>query len=74
MDKVVIYAIGITACSCCVEDELTRDQIEREVNKISPTGIGSKWTISADTNFKDGTANPSICPEHPNRLHYLMNC
>jgi hypothetical protein len=71
--KVCVLRMGIVYLSVCAVKELTRDEVEIEVNKISPTGISSQWKIS-DEPFSDGSPNPCQCKDDPNRLHYIMVC
>jgi hypothetical protein len=75
MDKVIVYSSGVVSCSVCVECGLSIKEIEKEVNAINPTGVGSKWEISKDKTFSDGKhTNPCICESDNTRLHYLLNC
>lgn len=75
MNKVDIYSIGIVYLSACAEDSLSIEEITTEVNKLHPTKISSKWTLSEDKTFKDGiSTNPCKCNQHSNRLHYLFTC
>ncbi len=74
MEPIIIYSKGIVAMSICVKKDLTISHIEKEVNKMSPSGISSTWKISNDKTFKGGEPNPCVCEEHGNRLHYLLNC
>ena len=74
MSKVTIYSNGIVHCSVCVHDaEMSRKEIEAEVNRQNPSGI-SLWTISSEKCFADGSSNPKPCECEPERLHYLMVC
>lgn len=69
-----IYAEGICKMSACVENGTERDEIEQLANISRPTGIASRWTISAEP-FADGKPNPSPCDQHPkDRTHYLLEC
>jgi len=75
MENIIIYAQGLVSMSICVKSELTKEQIEKQVNILSPTGISSKWSISKDKTFQDGSPNPCDCNEHKGkRKHYLLNC
>jgi len=73
MEKIQIYTNGLVHCSVCVEKELSRSEIEREVNLVNPTGIDSRWKISNE-DFADKNKNPHKCEKDKNRLHYLMVC
>jgi len=74
MDAVIIYSIGMVAMSVCAKKNLTPKFIEKEVNRMSPTGISTDWVMSKDKKFKSGHPNPCQCEEHTNRKHYLLNC
>ena len=73
MDKVDIYASGVCSASVCVPKDMEHDEIERQVNAQSPTGIESRWQISEDK-FADGSDNPCPCSERSECSHYLLNC
>jgi hypothetical protein len=72
----VVYRIGTVHISVCVPKDMTVEDVEYAANREHPTGIGSKWTVSTDKTFADGTSpNPCPCDSHPSeRLHYLMVC
>ena len=71
---VIIYADGVAHCSVCAEKNLSRQQIEAEVNALSPTGLSGGWKID-EARFAGGEANPHPCEDAPDeRLHYLMVC
>lgn len=75
MEDVIIYSTGIVACSVCASNDLSPEQVEEEVNRISPTGISSNWRISEEETFKDGIPNPCPCEQNPEtRKHYLLHC
>jgi hypothetical protein len=75
MKKVIVYSSGTVSCSVCVEGQLTKKEIENEVNIVNPTGISSKWRISKDKIFSDGEhTNPCTCDKYLDRKHYLLNC
>jgi hypothetical protein len=69
-----IYCMGIPVCSVCVPAAWTREEVEQEVNRASPTGIDSPWKISPDALFRTGETNPCPCETDAERKHYLMNC
>lgn len=73
--KVHIYSNGIASCSVCATNDLSIKEITEEVNRISPTGISSKWAL-ADDEFFDGQekTNPCVCELDDNRKHYLFHC
>lgn len=66
--------------SVCVDKNLTREQVEEEANKTSPSGTERGWKISEDTHFakktdKDPLTNPCPCEQFPeSRMHYLLDC
>lgn len=75
MSEVEVYApFGIVHCSVCVPKDMSKEDIELEVNRINPTGISSEWKISDNTHFNTGETNPCICNQNPEKMHYLMNC
>lgn len=69
-----IYSEGLCALSVCVPNNATREEIERAVNAVHPSGIDSRWKISVDKTFKTGNPNPCDCEHTPTRKHYLLNC
>lgn len=75
MKNVIIYSEGICSLSVCVNKNFTVKQITDEINKIHPTGIKSKWSLSKNKTFRTGELNGCECNEHPTkRKHYLFNC
>jgi hypothetical protein len=71
---VVIYSNGIVHCSVCVEKDLSREEIEAQVNAANPAGTTHGWKIDEEP-FAEGAANPHPCEDAPEeRLHYLMVC
>lgn len=72
--KVIVYANGLPTASACVLKDLTKEEIEDEINLINPTGISSRWEISKDKEFKTGEKIPRQCEQEQNREHYLFNC
>ena len=73
MPKVVIYSEGVVALSVCAEGTLTKEDVAAEVNRISPTGINSKWSVSSES-FRSGEPNPRTCENDPTRKHWLLVC
>jgi hypothetical protein len=74
MERVIVYSSGIVSCSVCASGKLPKREVESEVNRINPTGIGSRWKISKDKTFSSGESNPCTCGKYKNRKHYLLNC
>lgn len=73
--SVNIYKMGPLTCSVCVPKELTREQVEAEVQRASPAGTERGWMVANDPTFKGGEPNPCPCNQHPGtRMHYLMEC
>ncbi len=68
-----IYASGVIHLSICVPENMDREAIVEEVNRMSPTGIRSQWQISEEP-FRTGESNPCVCEEDNTRKHYLMVC
>lgn len=72
-----IYSIvppGICMWSVCALNSLDVDEVMRQANMMSPTGISSRWQLS-DDQFADGHPNPSPCDQLPeSRTHYLLEC
>lgn len=52
-----VYSIGILACSVCAPPEMTREEVEKAVNAMNPTGVDSQWRVS-DEPFRTGEPNP----------------
>lgn len=73
-EMIDIYAHGMTHCSVCVPAELSRDEVEKQVNICYPAGGSLRWTVSRDTHFRGGQPNPCPCQSAAGRLHYLMEC
>jgi hypothetical protein len=74
-DQVQLYAYGLVACSVCAPSNLTRDEVEKAVNVLHPTGIDSPWRISSNPRFHGGGEQPGPCNYEPaERTHYLMEC
>ena len=75
MDKVIPYSIGILSASVCANNKLSPQEVEKEFNKVSPSGTTNGWKISDDTHFLQGKPNPCPCDKFPEtRKHYLFGC
>jgi len=72
--SVEVYSKGLVHCSVCVPKTLGDEAIAETVNKMNPTGIDSRWKVSADTTFADGSPNPNQCEHLPGNKHVLMVC
>lgn len=72
MQDVRVYAVGLTYASACVPEEMSREEIERQVNLQHPTGI-TPWHIAGEV-FTTGEANPHPCNKKAGHLHYLLSC
>ena len=71
--KVDIYGIGMVCLSVCAPKEMTREEVEVDVNAQHPSGVGP-WQI-ADEPFADGTENPHPCEKEPeHKQHFLLHC
>lgn len=67
-----MLATGFIYSSVCTS--LDDDEVTRRLNAEWPTGISSAWRI-ADEPFRDGTPNPTPCPEAAaTHRHILFNC
>lgn len=74
-EKVIPYSVGPLSASVCAANSLSPEEVEKEFNRISPSGTTNGWQISADTHFKGGAPNPCPCDKFPEtRKHYLFNC
>ncbi len=73
-EYVYIYAEGPVTISVCASKEMSRSEIERQVNDLRPTGIQSRWTISKDKRFDTGESIPCECDEDSSCQHWLLNC
>lgn len=73
-DGLLFLASGLCACSVCVPADWTKEQIESEANRKSPTGISSKWGISEEPKFATGHENGCDCDQVKSRKHWLLNC
>ena len=58
-----------SVCSCLPLKEITK-----RLNSEHPTGILSKWGLSEEKEFADGSPNPCHCQDSPDNKHYLFNC
>lgn len=74
MKRVKIYRIGLCYASVCADSKMSGDEVADEMNKLSPTGISSRWDISEDKEFSDKTPMPSPCHEDQDRTHWLLEC
>lgn len=73
--KVIVYSLGVTACSVCAPAGLTFAEVTAEANRQEPTMISSPWKVSDAPSFKSGEPNPCPCDTEPDaRRHYLMEC
>jgi hypothetical protein len=72
MGKISIYATGIFCCSACVPGDLSREQVEDEVNRVSLCGTAKGWTVSEDATFHGGQPMPCVCESDPTRKHWLL--
>jgi hypothetical protein len=74
-DQVLVYSLGIVACSVCAPTDMPPAMVVAEVNMQEPTGISSDWTLDEAPAFHTGQPNPSPCDKHPEvRTHYLLKC
>ncbi len=74
-DMLCIVPPGVVAMSVCCPRDWSRDAVERVANAKNPTGISSRWTISADECFSDGAENGCACDQTPaDRRHWLLTC
>jgi len=62
---------GLVFWAICTN--LPMEEAVAHANRMSPTGISSKWQLSED-NFPDGKENPHDCPDEPGNKDYLLNC
>lgn len=68
------YVIGYGLCYCSVCTSLDDEAAVVRVNRESPTGTSSDWSIDGEGHFADGTPNPSPCPHFPGYRHLLFSC
>ncbi|MCJ9696221.1 hypothetical protein MOV76_32130 [Rhizobium sp. PRIMUS64] len=73
-DELYCLTSGLVCCSVCAPADWTKEKIEQETNRKNPTGIESRWEISADENFATGQKNGCDCEQGAGRRHWLMNC
>lgn len=66
------YSVGLCSASVCTS--LSPEEATLCLNLRHPTGIASRWQLSEDTAFRDGTPHPCQCPDHPENKHYLFHC
>jgi len=71
---VEIYANGLCACSACAPGDMDAAQVAAAVNDANPTGIDSRWSVSADPFFRTGEPNPCPCNDDAARQHWLLEC
>ena len=62
---------GLVSWAICTS--LSQDEAIAYANRMSPTGISSRWALSEDK-LPDGKDNPHDCPDMPRHKHYLLEC
>lgn len=72
--KIIIYSHGPVHSSVCADKLMKMDEVLKQANELSPTGIESKWTLSKENHFATGLPNPCQCELDTNRIHYLLEC
>ena len=72
--RVEVYSVGLVCASACAPTDVSREEIEREVNAQHPTGVSSRWRISEETTFATGEPMPSPCNHGAERQHWLLSC
>jgi hypothetical protein len=72
-DMYFIGEPGLVAMYMCAPAGANRADIEAKANAENPTGIGSGWVISPETEIAGGS-HPRQCPDSAGRLHYMLNC
>lgn len=63
------YAVGLVHTSACTS--LTNEQATARLNEESPTGITSRWEVSAE-NFASGEVNGRACDIWPDTHRHLL--
>lgn len=72
---ITVYAVGMCAASACAANDVPLEAVEARVNAEHPTGIASRWRVSADAAFAGGEPNPCPCNDKPaTHRHILLNC
>jgi hypothetical protein len=77
MERVEIAQQTVLVVVACAVKDATKEEIERHVNSVIPTGISSKWGIAEEVyqgKDKPATKNPCPCDDHADRLHYVLYC
>ena len=69
-----VYSVGFVHCSACAPRDATPEEIRREADERSPTGLAHGWQISTDKTFANGDPMPRVCEQNPDRLHWLLDC
>jgi len=73
MRDVELYATGIVNVSCCALKMVSRQEVEKSVNRQNPSGV-SPWAIAKEEAFKNGALIPNQCEIHEDRQHWLLHC
>jgi hypothetical protein len=74
MTRIIIYTIGIVACSVCAPKGMSIEEVTAELNNESPTGLDHGWRLSDDKTFSGGEPMPCDCNVNSDRIHYLFVC
>jgi hypothetical protein len=79
-DQVILLHWGLVHCVVCAPVSVNTEEVVRKTNELNPTGIDSKWTLSAEPLItKDEKhdwyrTNQLSCPDCATRTHYLLSC
>jgi hypothetical protein len=72
MSDIAVYAVGLVHCSVCYPAGMDEDEILRDVNLRTPTGLDHEWEFSGKETFSGGQPNPCPCDTDPSREHRLL--
>lgn len=70
---IYIYVVGAFYASACAPASMEGADVAAAVEKHSPCGTESGWTVSPDPHFGGGETNPCQCEEDPDRKHWLLS-
>jgi hypothetical protein len=72
-EEFTVYGYGLVYASVCTT--LPAAQVADRMDATCPTGISSRWQLSADERFASGQPNPCPCERNPaTHTHYLLEC
>jgi hypothetical protein len=73
LPDVVVLNVSLVNAVVCAKDGISKEEIERIINREHPTGISSDWAL-VDEDAEYGIA-PEPCKDgRPSATHYMLVC